>query len=404
MANESNSLKITPGERRAAWSLGAIFSIRLFGIFMVLPVFSIYVEQLPGATPTLIGVAVGVYGLTQALLQMPFGMASDYFGRKPIIIAGLILFIVGSVMVALADSVMVLILGRACQGAGAIGSTLIALLADLTREEQRSKAMAIMGMLIGSSFFLALMAGPIFTHWLGVPSLFWLTALLGLLSMLLLQVAVPHSPRQTFHDDAEVVPAKLATVLWHRELLRLNLGIFVLHAVLTAIFVVIPLTLLREFGIGETQLWLVFLPVLILAFFAMLPGLFWSEKKHQVKATFLCAIGLLGIACVCLALFHSWLWGMYGGLFLFMTAFSFLEATLPAMISRVAPMNSRGTAMGIYSSMQFFGIFVGGVLGGVLYGKTTMVGVCLGAGLLIFLWLLCAWHMQNIEATRRRNQ
>ncbi len=395
MRSFDKSLTMTRDELKLSLSLGSIFSVRLFGMFMVLPVFSLYAAQLTNATPVLIGLAVGIYGLTQALLQIPFGMASDHLGRKPLIVFGLCLFILGSIIAAFADSITLLIIGRACQGAGAIGSTLIALLADLTRAHVRSKAMAIMGMLIGLSFFLALMLGPVLIHWLDVTGIFWCSAIMGVCALFLLQKTVPKSLPIAENDTSDTIPDKLIDILKNPELLRLTLGIFILHAALTACFIVFPFALQSEFGLGEQQLWQVFLPILALAFIVMLPCLTWAEKKQQIKPLFLSAISLLAAACLLLSLFYSSLIGICVGLFIFMVAFAFLESTIPSLVSRYAPAKSRGTAMGLYSSAQFLGIFVGGVLGGFLYGKFAIVGVFLCAFFLVMMWLIVAWRMQT---------
>jgi MFS family permease len=384
--------KMTSTERYAVGSLAAIMSLRLLGLFMILPVFALYALQLTGSTPFLIGVAIGVYGLTQALFQIPFGMLSDHIGRKPVILFGLLIFIAGSILSALSQHIGTMIIGRALQGAGAVGSTIIAMLTDFTRVEQRSKAMAINGITIGFSFSLAMVLGPVFAAWVQVNGIFWLAAGLGALGIVILFMLVPAS---SWHSDTEPAPAQFFTLLKEPQLLRLNLGVLILHAIFTASFVVIPIALDKLAGIsGKTQ-WTLYLPALAAAFVISLALIAVAEKNQRVKPFFIAGIVMLGLAeCFLLIWAHNkWLSG--AAIVLFFTAFSLLEAFLPSWVSRVAPVARKGTALGIYSCSQFLGIFVGGTLGGWLYGSISLLYVYLFCVILTLIWLPIASGMKS---------
>ncbi len=272
-----------PSERRAAVSLAGIFSLRMLGMFMILPVFALYTDKIAGATPTLIGLAIGAYGITQALLQIPFGLLSDRLGRKPVIAAGLVLFALGSVIAATSTSIYGIILGRVIQGAGAIPSVVMALAADLTREEQRTKAMAIIGISIGMSFSVALVAGPVLDHWVGISGIFWLTAVLACVGIAVLYLIVPQPAVSSVHRDAQPVPAQFLSVLRDRELLRLDFGILILHMILTASFTVLPLVLRDELGLASAHHWYIYLPALLLSIAAMVPFIIIAERHRRMK-------------------------------------------------------------------------------------------------------------------------
>jgi len=386
--------QMTPRERRAAFSLGSVYAVRMLGLFMILPVFALYAEDLAGVTPFLVGMALGIYGFTQAAFQLPLGMLSDRLGRKPVIIGGLIVFALGSVLAATADSIHGVILGRALQGAGAVAAALMALAADLTREEHRAKAMAVIGMSIGVAFAVAMVGGPVLDRWIGVSGIFWTTAALAVIAIGIIAFVVPRPAAIRFHRDAQTEPASLASVLRDGQLLRLDLGIFVLHMSMMANFIVIPPLLQNEAGLPSAQHWQLYLPVLVSAFLAMIPFIIVAEKHRRMKPVFLGAIALLGVAQLAYLLADG-LAGLTVALFLYFWAFIVLEASLPSLVAKFAPPDRKGTAMGVYSTAQFLGIFVGGAVGGALAGRFGADGVFWFTSLAVVAWLLLAVTMRH---------
>ncbi|MEE8264444.1 MAG: MFS transporter [Gammaproteobacteria bacterium] len=388
---------MTATELRASLTLAVIFFLRMLGLFMILPVFALYADNLEGVTPLLIGIALGVYGLTQAIFQIPFGMLSDHIGRKPIILMGLIIFAAGSGLAAESDTILGIIVGRSLQGAGAIAAAAMALAADLTREEQRTKAMAIIGISIGLAFATALVASPILDAWIGVPGIFWLTVVLAIIAIAVLYLFVPQPVRSRFHRDAETAPGELKIVLTDTQLLRLDLGILLLHLILTASFVALPLALRNEAGLPASDHWQVYLPVLILSVGIMLPFLILAEKYRAMKQTFAGAVFILMLSLFGLSLWHTTLLGIFLMLLAFFAAFNFLEASLPSLISRTAPADQKGSALGVYSTSQFLGTFIGGALGGWLFGQFGYSGVFLLGAIAAFVWLGVALSMPNLR-------
>lgn len=382
-----NTHKMTRDEKYAVTSLSTIMALRMMGLFMILPVFSLYATQLAGATPTTIGLALGIYGFTQALFQIPFGNLSDKLGRKPLIVAGLVIFILGSLIAGCAHSITLMIIGRALQGVGAVGSTILALIADLTRENQRTKAMAVAGITIGFSFTLAMVLGPVLAQWLAINQIFFVSALLGLCGLLVLPL-VPAPTDTHWQRDTEPALTSFLTLLKHPGLARLNTGIFILHAIFTASFIVIPLTL-KQAGFAAQQQWKIYLPALIAACVLSLIGIGFAERKRQIKPWFMAGITLLLVAEIVLWVSPQMTLSKLA-IALFFTGFSLLEAFLPSLVSRTAPAASKGSALGIYSCAQFFGIFTGGVVGGWLYGQYHFSGVYLFCVILAVFWLLLA--------------
>ena len=394
--------RMTTVERRATFGLASIFGLRMLGMFLILPVFAIHAQHLPGGDDhTLVGLALGAYGLTQAMLQLPFGMASDRFGRKRVIFFGLLLFILGSIVAALATDVQTVVIGRAIQGAGAISAAVMALLADLTREEHRTHAMAMIGSTIGLTFAFSLAAGPALYRWLSVPGIFALTAVLGTLALWVVWRVIPDPQASHFHSDAEVTPATMGDVLRHRGLLRLNLGIFTLHAVQMAMFVVLPLKLVAA-GLDTPQHWTVYLPVVLLAFALAVPAIVIGERRGKLKHFFVAAVLLLLLSQALAPWVLDRLWGGVAVLALFFIAFNVLEATLPSLVSKLAPARAKGTAIGVYNTSQALGVFVGGVLGGGLAERFGTGGVFGLTALLALIWLVVAVTMPRPPAVRTR--
>jgi MFS family permease len=398
-----NSERMTALELRASMSLASIYGLRMLGMFLILPIFSIYAETLPGGNNhVLIGLALGAYGLTQAIFQLPFGMASDRYGRKRIIYIGLLLFLLGSFIAAFADNLYLVIVGRAVQGAGAVSAAVTALVADLTREDHRTKAMAMIGGTIGVTFALSLVLGPALNQWIGVPGIFFLTGVLAGLAMLVVKFLVPDPQVSHFHSDAEASPNKLGEVLANRQLLRLNFGIFALHAAQMAMFIVVPFALKQTSGISENDHWQIYLPILALSFILMVPAIIYGEKSARLKQVFVGAIGIMLAAQLMFAGLIHYFWGIIAALSLYFVAFNVLEASLPSIISKIAPAAAKGTAMGVYNTAQSFGIFVGGALGGYLSHYHGFAAVFIFCSILMALWLASALSMQAPPAVKSK--
>jgi len=378
--------KLNTLEKRSIAALASVYGLRMFGLFLILPVLTIYAEQLDGASPMLMGIALGVYGISQALFQIPFGVLSDHFGRKPIIIIGLVIFVIGSLVAASATTIAGVIIGRALQGAGAIAAVVLALISDLTRENQRTKAMAMIGMTIGLAFLLALIAAPFLEFFIGVKGLFLLTAFLGTGSMLVVWKVVP-TPVQTFNLEVRAVPRRMWSLLRHPHLLRLDLGIFILHFVLTAMFVVVPIILLEQLGLDIRDHWRVYVPALLGSIVLMVPMIILSSRKHLLLKIFIAAIAILIFAQGLLMIRPSGVMGMTFCLLFFFWGFNLLEAMLPSLVSRVAPAAGKGSAMGVYNTFQFLGVFFGGFIGGTLYGQLGIPAVFVVCALLLGTWI-----------------
>ncbi len=386
---------MTPIERRSAFSLAAIYATRMMGLFMILPVFAIYAEGLgePPPSHALVGLAIGIYGLTQALLQIPFGLLSDRIGRRPVILGGLLLFAIGSAVAASADSIAGIIVGRALQGSGAIAAAVLALAADLTRESHRARVMAVIGMSIGLSFALSLALGPVLNSWIGVPGIFWVTVGLALLAMVIVVWGVP-TPRETRrHRDAEPVPAYFSSVLRNPQLLRIDLGIFILHMVLTATFVGLPLALRDQAGLPPDEHGYLYLPVLLVSLVAMVPLVIIAEKHRRIRQVYLLAILGVALAEFMLIWLHGSVFGIAVSLIVFFVCFNVLEALLPSLVVKFAPPDKKGTATGVYSTAQFLGAFAGGGLGGLVAADFGIVGIFVLTTAMVCVWFLVARSM-----------
>ncbi|MEI6858202.1 MAG: MFS transporter [Shewanella sp.] len=388
----SNGLSKT--EIKVAFSLASVFGLRMMGLFMIMPVFVLYGQYLEGFSPLWVGIAIGAYGLTQAALQIPMGILSDKFGRKPIILIGLVLFAIGSLVAANASTIYGVVAGRAIQGMGAIAAAVLALAADLTRDEQRTKVMAIIGMCIGFSFALSLLAGPIVAQHLGLSGLFAMTAGLAVLGMLIVQFIVPtpitHAPK----GDTVATPTKLKAMITDPQLFRLDAGIFILHLVLTAVFVALPLDLVNA-GLVKEKHWMLYFPAFIAAFFLMVPLIIIGVKKKNTKATFQIALMIMMVALGIMAMFANNLVVLSVAIVLFFTSFNYLEASLPSLIAKFCPAGDKGSAMGVYSTSQFLGAFCGGLLGGGAYQLVGAEGVFVVALGLMAIWLFLTLGMEN---------
>ncbi len=387
---------MSPVEKRAAFSVAGIFSTRMLGLFMIFPVFALFAEaEFDQITGLQIGIAIGIYGLTQAALQIPYGMLSDKYGRKPLILLGMLVFMVGSIICALADSIEMMIIGRAIQGMGAVAAVLMAATADLVSEQFRLRAMSIVGMTIGLSFTLSLVAGPVLANWFGVRGIFWATALLAVVGMLLVKFAMPDIKQQSFQREAEADPSQFSEILKHPQLLRLDFGVFVLHAMLTAMFVVLPLALRDSAGLTSTEHWEIYLPVMLLSFILMVPFIIQAESKGRMKQVFVGAIATITLMQLAFGLIEQSFWTLFIFLLIFFTAFNLLEASLPSLVVKQSPADKKGTASGVYSTSQFIGAAMGGFLGGYFYQHYGYNGVFMFTAVIGSLWLIAAATMEK---------
>ena len=395
MSDNFQQLSWSPQEKRAGISLAAIYAVRMLGLFMILPVFSLYAEQFEGSTPLLVGLALGIYGLTQGLLQIPYGMLSDRFGRKPMITIGLLIFAAGSLLAADANTIYEVIAGRALQGSGAVAAVLMALAADLSREEHRLKMMGFIGVSIGFAFAIAMVAGPVLNQIVGLSGIFVATAILALFALVILFVWVPNPKESIFHRDTQANPTLFKTVLADTQLLRLDFGIMILHMVLMATFVAFPLVLQDQAGLASAGHWKLYLPVFLLSVALMVPFIIIAETKRRMKQIFVGAIGVLAVAELNLVFGGESVWHLALTMVVFFGAFNLLEASLPSLVSKMSPADRKGTAMGLYSSSQFFGAFLGGVMGGLSYDFAGAQGVFLMCSFALLVWLLLAYTMKN---------
>ena len=389
-----NDYKMTPGELRATWGLGTVFSLRMLGMFMVLPVLTTYGMALQGASQALIGLAIGIYGLAQAIFQIPFGLLSDRIGRKPLIVGGLAVFILGSIIAALSDSIWGIILGRALQGSGAIAAAVMALLSDLTREQNRTKAMAFIGVSFGITFAIAMVLGPVITHALGLNALFWMIAILATLGIVLTLWVVPDSANHVLNRESGMVKGSFSKVLAEPKLLKLNFGIMCLHILLMSTFVALP-GQLADAGLPAAEHWKVYLVTMLISFGSVVPFIIYAEVKRRMKRVFLFCVALIVIAEIVLWGAGNHFWELIIGVQLFFLAFNLMEALLPSLISKESPAGYKGTAMGVYSTSQFLGVALGGSLGGWIDGMFDGQTVFLVGAFLAVVWLAVASTMKE---------
>jgi len=384
---------MSPSEIKSSALLASIYSLRMLGIFLILPIFSIYASELSGRpTEFQIGLAFGIYGLTQAILQIPFGMTSDRFGRKPVIYFGLLLFIIGSFIAGISEQIEGVIIGRAIQGSGAISAVLTAFLSDLTSDKSRTKGMAIIGVSIGLTFALSLVISPILNELIGVPGIFLLMGILAFIALGVVRFFI-HEPlnkkkiKSGNTDD-------IKSILKNFDLNRLNFGIFTLHASQISMFMAIPFYLINQGEISLNQHWSIYLPVLVISFIFIVPMIIISEKKNKIKESFIFSIALLFVTQFLFIYFSNGIVGIIMALIFYFIGFNYLEASLPSLVSKLAPIQSRGLALGVYNTSQSLGIFVGGSFGGLIANFYGYQGTFLFCSLLIMIWLILSISMK----------
>jgi MFS family permease len=396
--NAFNDAKMLPAEIRAGVSLASIFALRMFGLFLILPIFAIHAKTLPdGGNLTLVGLAMGMYGLSQAVMQIPFGIASDHYGRKRIIVIGLVLFTVGALIAAMSTTVMGILIGRAVQGAGAISAAITALLADTTREEHRTKAMAMVGGAIGISFALSLVLAPSLYHSIGMDGIFYMTTVLALVAIVVVIWVTPNAPTIPKEKIA------FSTILKNPELMRLNLGVFVLHLSQVAMFVVVPSALIQYAHIPLANHWHVYLPVVVGSFIVMLPFIIQGEKQGRMKQLFVASIALLMLAQLGFWQFIDSPAMLIVMLFMFFLAFNILEASQPSLVSRIAPPAAKGAALGVYNTLQALGLACGGFLGGWMSQHVSPTSVFVLCAIFSLIWLIIAMKMPDLPRRSKTN-
>ncbi len=390
---------LTAREVRSVFALAGVFASRMMGLFLIMPVIALYGRQLQGSTPELVGMAIGIYGLMQSILQIPLGILSDRVPRKPLIISGMLIFAAGAAVSALSHSIHGVILGRALQGAGAISAVAMALVADLTRDEHRTKAMAVIGMTIGLSFSVAFIVSPILAGWGGLAAVFWTTALLAVLGALICAVFVPSPQVHTIYKAPN--RSSFGSLLFQPHLLRINIGVLFMHAVMASVWMVMPLLLVQQGHLPLAHHAWVYLPVMLLGFVGSVPFIIIAEKKFYLRSMMAVAVLVMMTGLGIAGGIHQGLWPLVVGLFLYFLAFNLLEALLPSVVSKLAPAGARGSAMGIFSTFQFLGPAVGGMLGGFLLVHHISTAEVIALAILpLLVWFVILATMREIRPLR----
>ncbi|MFP3019511.1 MAG: MFS transporter [Arsenophonus sp.] len=389
-----NNTKMTSKELKAIWGLGAVFTLRMMGMFIVLPILSNYGRELKNANELLLGLTIGIYGISQAIFQIPFGLMSDRFGRKKLIISGLLIFIFGSVIAAITNSIWGIIIGRALQGAGAISSVIIALISDLTSEQNRTKAMVFIGISFGITFAISIVLGPIITYIIGLHGLFWGIGLLAFGSVLIMIFIVPDSQCHIINYKTHFMKNNVKKIINNRQLLKFNFDILCLHTLLMANFVVLPLVIIDS-GLQDKQHWKVYLSTLFISFIMVLPFIIYAEKKYRIKEIFLLFIGILFISELFFCFSNNHFFLIVIGLQLFFISFSVMETLLPSLISKEAPIRYKGTTMALYSISQFLGVALGGILGGLFFQLNGSFLVFIANLILCICWFFINLNMYH---------
>jgi len=393
----NNKTGMNSTEKKAALTLSSVFALRMLGLFMLLPVFSIVGQQLDGYTPVLIGVAIGAYGLTQAIFQIPFGWLSDRFGRKPVILFGLVIFMIGSLVAAMSEHIYGVIAGRLLQGCGAIASAIMALAADLSRDDQRTKIMASIGMSIGAAFALAMVLGPVLTNLLGLQGIFFAISILAVIAMLVIYFLTPEPDHQFVQRDAVAARNQFSMIFKDGQLMRLNIGIFTLHFLLTSFFVAFP-SRLNGLGVELAEHSWIYLVTMLVSVALMLPMMIFAEKKRQHARAMLVGVMLIALVQFSFGMFQFPLFLVVIAMIIYFTGFNLMEALLPSMISRIAPLSGKGTALGVYSTSQFAGAFLGGPVAGLIMQYKGMDGIYLIGAFMAMLWALLSLGLKNPPA------